>query len=59
MIFLIMSQSKQLKMLAMLIGNLIICGEADADGNETSLAEEDIIHNTSAAELVAEENYKK
>lgn len=29
---------------AMLVGNLIICGEADAEGKETSLAEEDIIH---------------
>ncbi len=29
---------------AMLVGNLIICGEADVEGNETSLTEEDIIH---------------
>ncbi len=29
---------------AMLVGNLIICGEADAEGKETSLTEEDIIH---------------
>ena len=29
---------------AMLVGNLIICGEADAEGKEMSLTEEDIIH---------------
>ena len=29
---------------AMLVDNLIICGEADAEGKETSLTEEDIIH---------------